>query len=347
MTGSIARLRYSFVVPIYKDAGLADVFCAEFDRVFRAHLRVESIAPFVEVIFVNDGSPDDSGEQLKSVCARWPFARGISLSRNFGQHVALSAGYAHARGELVGSMNVDMQDPPGEVIKLLERFARDDVDIVMGLRRHRKDSWSKRATSVAFHYVLNKLTGYPIPRNMATVRVMNRRFLDAYNALSEKSRFLPGLEAWLGFRRGYVEIEHAERKVGKSSYNFHRRFMMALDSIISFSDLPLRMVALLGMGLALVGLVLTLALVIQKLFFVNLQAGYTSTVAIIVFFGGAQIFVVGLASLYIGRVLKEVQNRPLYVVQERINFETRLPGPDHPQASGRAVAGSSMPGGTQ
>jgi dolichol-phosphate mannosyltransferase len=316
-----ACVRYSVVVPIYKDAELADAFCAELDRVFRGYLRAQDIAPLVEVIFVDDGSPDDSSERLRHVCRNWRFAKAISLSRNFGQHVALSCGYAHATGEFVGSINVDMQDPPSEIVKLLERFRADDVDIVIGMRRRRRDSFFKRMTSVAFHYVLSKLTGYPIPLNMATLRVMNRPFVDAYNSLSEKSRFLPGLEGWLGFRRGYVEIEHAERRVGKSSYNFRRRFMMALDSIISFSDLPLRMVALLGMGVALVGLVLTVALVIQKLFFVNLQAGYTSTVAIIVLFGGIQIFVVGLASLYLGRVLKEVQNRPLYVVRDRVNIE--------------------------
>jgi dolichol-phosphate mannosyltransferase len=327
MTAAITQggsnVRYSLVVPIYRDGTLADAFCAEVERVFRAYLGRAEIATAVEVIFVNDGSNDDSGEQLRRACGRWRFARAINLSRNFGQHVALSCGYAHSRGELVASINVDMQDPPAELVKLIERFGGGDVDIVIGLRRRRRDSLSKRVTSIAFHYVLSKLTGYPIPLNMATVRVMNRRFVDAYYSLSENSRFLPGLEGWLGFRRGYVEIEHAERSVGKSSYNFGRRFMMALDSIISFSDLPLRMVALLGMGIALVGVVLTLALVIQKLFFVNLQAGYTSTVAIIVLFGGAQIFVVGLASLYIGRVLKEVQNRPLYIVQERINFESQ------------------------
>jgi dolichol-phosphate mannosyltransferase len=321
-TRSSARPRYSVVVPIYKDGELADAFCNEFDRLFREHLRTDDISDSIEVIFVNDGSPDDSAEALRRVCAKWRFTKAVMLSRNFGQHVALSCGYEHARGDFVASLNVDMQDPPSELVKLLERAEKGDADIVIGLRRKRRDSLSKRITSVLFHIVLSKLTGYSIPTNMATVRVMNRKFVDAYNSLSEKSRFMPGLEGWLGFRRGYVEIEHAERKVGKSSYNFTKRFLMALDSIISFSDLPLRMVVLLGSCVAFVGLCLTVALVIQKLFFVDLQAGYTSTVAIIVFFGGVQMFVVGLASLYVGRILKEVQNRPLYIVQEKISFES-------------------------
>lgn len=312
---------YSLVVPIYNDGALADAFCGEFDTVFRAYLGTEDIAADVEVIFVNDGSRDDSTSRLREVCAKWPFARAIVLSRNFGQHIALSCGYQHAEGEYVGSINVDMQDPPAELPKLLEAVRSGDYDIVIGLRRRRRDDLFKRLTSQLFHYVLGKLTGYSFPLNMATVRIMNRQFTDAYNDLSEKSRFLPGLEGWLGFRRGYVEIEHADRQVGKSSYNFWKRFLMALDSIISFSDLPLRMVVMMGSAIALAGFVLTLGLVLQKLYFVNFQAGYTSTVAIIVLFGGVQILVVGLASLYVGRILKEVQNRPLYVVQDRVNFD--------------------------
>ena len=313
-------MKFSFIVPIYNDGRLAHAFCVEFERVFKNYLRQADIANTVEVIFVNDGSVDNSAELLRGVCHRWRFTKAINLSRNFGHHIGLSCGYQHARGQYVGSLNVDMQDPPSEVPALLERFKGCDVDIVVGLRRARRDRWFKRASSWLFHYMLGKLTGYPLPLNMATVRVMNRQFTDAYNSFTEKSRFLPGLEGWLGFRRGYVEIEHAERKEGKSSYNFWKRFVMAVDSIVSFSDLPLRMVVFAGSCTAFVGFMLTLGLVVTRLFFADLQPGYTSTVAIVVLFAGVQMLVVGLASLYVGRVLKEVQNRPLYVVQERINF---------------------------
>lgn len=333
----VPRPLYSFVVPIYKDGSLADAFCEEFEKTFRRYLGVDDISRRVELIFVNDGSPDDSAEHLRALCEKRDFVKAISLSRNFGQHTALSCGYEHATGEYVGSINVDMQDPPDQLPVLLDRMKKGDVDIVIGLRKERRDPFFKRFTSLVFHYIISKLTGYPIPLNMATVRVMNRLFVNAYNSLTEKSRFLPGLEGWLGFRRGYVEIEHAERQAGKSSYNFSKRFLMALDSIISFSDLPLRMVVLVGTCIAIVGLALTLLLVIQKLFFVNFQAGYTSTVAIIVLFGGVQMLVVGLASLYVGRILKEVQNRPLYVVQERMNFDCeQSPQSSELQQSGRS-----------
>jgi glycosyltransferase involved in cell wall biosynthesis len=273
-----------------------------------------------EVIFVNDGSADNSAETLRVLCGRYRFIKAVTLSRNFGQHIALSCGYQCARGEYVGSLNVDMQDPPAEILPMLERFSKGDVDIVLGLRRARRSSFVDRLTSRLFHYVLSKLTGYHLPLNMATLRIMNRRFVDAYNALTEKSRFIPGLEYWLGFRRAYVEVTHLERKQGKSSYNFRKRFLMALDSIVSFSDLPLKITVVIGSLIAVSGLLLTLLLIIRKLFFVNFQPGYTSTISIIVFFGGVQILVTGLASLYIGRILKEVQNRPLYIVREKHNF---------------------------
>ena len=324
-----SAMLYSFVVPIYNDGALADSFCAEFDRVFRAYLDREDISDAAEIVFVNDGSSNDSMSHLRDICNKWPFARAINLSRNFGHHVALSCGYRHARGDFVGSLNVDMQDPPAELPALLARFRDGDVDIVIGLRRKRRDALLKRLTSVAYHYVLGKLTGYPIPLNMATVRVMNRTFVDQYNRLTEKARFLPGLEAWLGFRRGYVEIEHKEREAGKPSYTFGKRLVMALDSIVSFSDVPLRLVVVAGSAIALVGFLLTVALVIQKLFFVDLQTGYTSTIAIVVFFGGVQVLVVGLASLYVGRILTEVQNRPLYIVEELINFDDAGSADEH------------------
>ncbi|MBJ6759369.1 glycosyltransferase family 2 protein [Myxococcaceae bacterium JPH2] len=310
-------LRYSFVVPIYNDGELAADFAAEFERVFQRHLGQERIDEHAELIFVDDGSRNASVHVLlNDVLPRFKFVRVIELSRNFGQHIALSCGYQHARGQYVGMLNVDMEDPPDQIPALLAHLERGEADIVHGLYEMRDVTWLNRMTSHAFNSVLNRLTGYAVPQNSATLRIMNRRFVDAYNSLTEKSRYIPGLEFWLGFRHAYQPMRHQRRTRGSSSYNFRRRLRMALETIISFSDLPLKMAAALGMGIALVGLLMVLFLVISKLFFVDYQAGYTSTISITVFLGGVQILVVGLASLYIGRILREVQNRPLYVVRE-------------------------------
>lgn len=317
--GGLAKeeMLYSFVVPIYNDGELAPDFAAEFERVFQKHLGRERIDGRAELIFVDDGSRNQSVRVLvEQVLPRFSFVRVIELSRNFGQHIALSCGYQHARGRYVGMLNVDMEDPPDQIPRLLEVLERGEADIVHGQYQSRDVTWLNKVTSRGFNALLNRLTGYEVPQDSATLRIMNRRFVDAYNALTEKSRYIPGLEFWLGFRHAYVPMRHQRRTRGRSSYNFRRRLRMALETIISFSDLPLKMAAALGMGVALVGLVMALYLVVSKLFFVDYQAGYTSTIAIVVFLGGVQILVVGLASLYIGRILREVQNRPLYVVRE-------------------------------
>lgn len=316
---------YSFVVPIYHDAYLAEEFCQEYLKVFQHHLGVVDISARVELIFVNDGSGDDSVDTLARIPERFPFVRIINLSRNFGQHVALSCGYKHARGRFVGMLNVDMQEHPDQIPLLLRRIETTDCDIVFGLRRHRAGATADSLSSRLFGFVLNKLTGHQVPLNVATLRVMNRRFVDAYNSLHETSRYLPGLESWLGFKRGYVEVDHQERRRGKSSYNFTRRLLMAGDAIISFSDLPLKISVVFGFATVVISFVLALSLAIQRFFFREVLLGYTSTVCLITFLGGAQLSVTGLASLYIGRVLREVQRRPLYLIRNTVNFDTNIP----------------------
>jgi dolichol-phosphate mannosyltransferase len=217
-------------------------------------------------------------------------------------------------------LNVDSQEHPNQIPLLLHHIENTDCDIVFGVRRRRAGAVVERVTSQAFGFVLNKLTGYDVPLNVATLRVMNRRFVDAYNSLCETSRYLPGLESWLGFKRGYVEIAHSARRRGVSSYTFGRRLAMAADAVISFSDLPLKCAVVLGFSAVIISVTLASALMVQRLFFVDIQLGYTSTVCLIVFLGGIQLTVIGMASLYVGRILREVQRRPLYVIRDSVNL---------------------------
>ena len=311
---------YSFVVPIYRDASLAKAFCAEFERVFQAYLATDDISARVELIFVNDDGTAETAQLLREACEAVRFARLINLSRNFGQHVALSCGYDHASGDFVGMLNVDMEDPPDQIPLLLDALQSGAHDIALGVRETRRSPLLDRATSRAFTWILNKATGYDMPLNTATLRVMNRRFVDAYRRLTERSRYLPGLEMWLGFQRIYVPIRHERRAEGTSSYAFGRRLKMAFEAIISFSDLPLRFTVALGAIVAMIGFVLAAYLTFVRVFFVEVQAGYTSTMTAIILVGGVLISVVGLASLYIGRILSEVQGRPVYVIRDSFNI---------------------------
>jgi dolichol-phosphate mannosyltransferase len=315
-------LLISLVVPIYNDGALAEEFCADVEAVFQRELGTQEIENDVEVIFVNDGSRDDSFEMLRDVvCEKFKWARVVDLSRNFGQHVAISAGYRHAKGDYVAYLNVDREDPPDQIPRVLDVIRKGEHDFVGARYKHRDVPFFNRLTSKVFMWVLNRLTGYDVPLDMAALRIMNRRFVDTYNALTEKSRYLPGLESWLGFSRTWVLIDHRKRTRGKSTYNFKRRFMLAFDAIVSFSDLPLRISVVFGMLVALLGLLMTVYLIITKIFFESVAPGWTGTISVIVLLAGAQIFVMGVAGLYIGRILREVQGRPLYVVRATHNIE--------------------------
>jgi dolichol-phosphate mannosyltransferase len=309
-------MKYSFVVPIYNDGALARDFCIELAKTFRSYLGHDDLARDLEVIFVDDGSANDSPALLKAVCDEFAFAKVVLLSRNFGQHIAVSAGYRASSGDYVGMINVDQEDPPAQLPLLLDTLKQGEFDIVGGRHQGRHVSLLTRATSYLFHTTLSRLTGYQTPTNATTMRVMTRRAVDTYNALTEKSRYIPGLEGWLGMRYGWVSTHQQPRKAGKSTYNFRRRLRMGYSSIISFSDFPLRLAVKFGMLVAAAGILLGLALIIQKLTNPAVLLGYTSTFVMIVFLGGVQIAVTGVASLYIGRILAEVQHRPLFVVRE-------------------------------
>jgi dolichol-phosphate mannosyltransferase len=319
----LSDLTYSFVVPIFHDAPLAEPFCTAFEEVFQRYLGADDISDHVELIFVNDDGTPETARVLQQTAERHPFAKILNLSRNFGQHIALSCGYDHAQGEHVGMLNVDMEDPPDQIPLLLDALKSGEHDIALGIRDKRQSPWADRATSRAFTWILNKATGQNTPLNTATLRVMNRRFVDAYRSLTERSRYLPGLEVWLGFQRVYVPIRHARRQQGKSTYSFRRRLRMSFEAIISFSDVPLRFTVALGAAVALIGFLLAAYLPLGKLFFIDFRAGYTSTMTAIVLIGGVLISVVGVASLYIGRILSEVQGRPLYVVRDSFNIQPR------------------------
>lgn len=306
-------MKYSVVVPIYNDGALARDFCLELRRVFSAYLHTDKIAAQLELIFVDDGSRNDSARKLKDLCDELDFVKAVVLSRNFGHHTAVAAGYRAAQGEYVAMLNVDQEDPIRFLPAMLDRIAQGDVDIVGCLRR---PPYRVKFTSAWFHRVMNRLTGYTVPQNAGTLRVLTKRATETFAGLAEHNQYFPGLEMWLGLQYAWIETEHEERRAGRSSYNFRKRLRMAIASVISFSDFPLRYAVKIGMSIAGIGAALGLWLIIQRIFFSTLLPGYTSTLVVILFLGGAQIAVTGFASLYIGRILAEVQRRPLFVVRE-------------------------------
>ena len=304
----------SIVVPIFKDSYLAKPFCAAAAQL-TPHLAAMGILQ-MEVIFVSDGIESDV-PTLMEVCDEFEFAKLISLTRNFGQHIAITCGLNHASGDFICYTDVDMEDPVDQIPVLIEEVVRAGADICVGIRGRKKVSWIRRQTSRLFHMILTKLTKLEVPPNGSTMRIMTRRYLGAYNQINERERYLPGIEAWLGFKTVYKEISQQPRALGESSYSFKRKLRLAVSAILSFSDLPLRIVIRIGFAISALSFLMGAYLIVNKVFFTSYQPGFTTTTTLIMFFGGFQVFVTGITGLYVGRILREVQNRPLYVIREK------------------------------
>lgn len=309
-------MEFSVVTSIYRDGYLARNFCIEIAKIFSVYLGKNQIEDEIEIIFVNDGSPDDSLLLLLELKEEFGFVKVVDLSRNFGQHAALASGFRHAQGRYVLRINVDLQDPPSEIPKLLNEIVSGNYDLVVGRYSERNSPWQTRLTAFLYFETFKFLTGLNVPQLTSPLRIMNRAFISAYNDLTEKSRFPQGLDQWLGFRHKYVEIEHRQRIDGKSSYNFKSRIQLALTGILYFTDRPIKLIGYLGLWLSLMGLLFGLVIVFQKLMGSTFLPGYASIVSIVLIGFGIQIGCIGLLGIYIGRIFTEVQNRPLYVVRE-------------------------------
>lgn len=304
----------SIVTPEYKGEKMVG------ELVRRLQESLEPITDQYEIILVNDASPDHAWLEIERVCRLDPRIKGINLSRNFGQHYAITAGLRYATGQWVVVMDCDLQDRPEEIPSLY-RKAQEGYDIVYARRVTRKDSFFKRMSSAAFHKVYNWLSGLNADKAIANYGIYNRRVIDAYNRMPEKARSFPSLIRYLGFRDTAIDVQHGERGEGKSSYSLRKLIRLSLDVIISNSNKPLRMAVGLGMGMAAVSFLLALYNLISKLVgFIRVE-GFTSTIFSIWFVGGLLLFVMGILGMYIGKIFDQVKGRPLFVVMDLINIE--------------------------
>jgi glycosyltransferase involved in cell wall biosynthesis len=308
---------YSIIVPVYNDGYLAEAFCREVKATFSGYLGRDDISDDVEVIFVNDGSHGETVLKLKEMVARYSFVRLIDLSRNFGQHIAIACGLREACGSIIFRMNIDMQDHPREIPAFIDTMKSEELDLVVGQYLIRKGPWINRVTARLYFHLFKFLTGFQSPQNTSPLRAMSRRFVDAYNSLTERSRFPQGLDQWLGFDQKYVPMEHHERKEGKSTYTFLSRLRLGLEGILYFSNRPLTLIATAGFSLSLLGIALAMYLVIARLLWADLIPGFATLASISLIAFGIQLGCMGIVGLYVSRIFQETQNRPLYIVKAR------------------------------
>jgi len=302
----------SVVVPVYNEA---EVLPALYERL--VHVLGSIGEPF-EIVLVDDGSRDGSWALIEKLHSKDGRVKGIRLSRNFGQHIAITAGIDRALGETVVLMDGDLQDRPEEIPRMLKKMA-EGYDLVYGVRMHRQDGFLKRATSVFFWKAIRKLSGFDIPENQAMLRVMNRKYVEDFRKFTERNRFLGGLFTWLGHNQAAVEVEHGKREGGKSKYNIYRMLKLTFHAITSFSYFPLQVAGMAGLVISSISFLIGIWLILRKLMFGISVAGWASTMVAILFLGGVQLAVLGLIGEYLGRVFTEVQNRPIYLVRETLD----------------------------
>ena len=278
-----------------------------------------------EIICVDDGSRDRTWEILKAQNAKDPRWRCLCFARNFGHQTAVSAGLHFATGDAAVVIDADLQDPPEEISRLLEKW-REGFEVVFATRKQRKDPPLKKFLAWGFYRLLQKMTPLPMARDAGDFCLLDKKVVAVMNALPERSRYLRGLRTWCGFRQTSVEFDRAERAAGVPQYTFKKSFKLAMDGLFSFSAAPLRLATYLGLwvsAFAFFGVLFTLA---QKIFADQFSkiglapgAGFPTIVISVLFLGGVQLICLGILGEYIGRIYEEVKGRPLWILRDSTN----------------------------
>lgn len=303
------HIQYSFVIPVFNEyASLEECFA-------RLQSVMNDLDGPSEVIWVDDGSRDGSWELMRRYRKQDERFKLISLSRNFGHQVAISAGLSYAQGEAVIVLDSDMQDPPEVTPQFIEKW-KAGYDVVYGVRQHRPgESRFKLLTAFLFYRILGKLVDFPLPADVGDFRLIGRPALDAFLSMPENNRFVRGMISWIGFKQTGVPYTRDERKAGETKYPLHKMVKLAWDAVVSFSSLPLRWMMRLGVSLMFCCIGYTVYAVIRHYTGQTVE-GWSSLAILVVFFGGLQLFVVGVLGEYIGRIHVESKKRPLFLIQE-------------------------------
>lgn len=313
---SAADPELSIVIPIYNEEQNIDYL---FERL---ELTLDRIGLSYEVICINDGSRDRTLEKLVEHHQRNSRIKVINLSRNFGKELALTAGINFANGLAVIPMDADLQDPPELIENLIEKW-REGFDVVYATRRTRQgETWLKRLTANAFYRVIGQMSAITIPCDTGDFRLLDRRVVTALKQLPERTRFMKGLFAWVGFRQTAIYYDRDRRYQGKTKWNYWRLWNFAVDGITSFSLAPLKIWSYIGIILSCIAFSYALFLVLRTLIFGVDVPGYASLMVVLLFLGGMQLVTLGIIGEYLGRVYEEVKGRPLYLIRETYGIST-------------------------
>jgi polyisoprenyl-phosphate glycosyltransferase len=330
--GSGRRFRLSLIVPIFNEEAVLESF-------FRRVLPVaEQATSDYEIICVDDGSSDGSMVKLARARLNNPRVKIVNLSRNFGKEAALTAGLAYARGDAVIPLDVDLQDPPELIPQLVAKW-REGYDHVVAVRDDRRcDSLAKRGTAHLFYQAIQRLSDVPIPAHAGDFRLLDRKVVDALKLLPERTRFMKGMFAWVGFRQATITYAREPRAAGSSKWRYWKLWNFALDGLLSSTTLPLRVWTYFGLLIAFVAITYMLVVVSRTLLFGVDVPGYASLAAMLLFFSGINLVGLGTIGEYLGRVFIEVKQRPTFLVSRAIGFDpTPLRWPPFDEADAMAM----------
>lgn len=309
----MSKIVISVVVPLYKCSNAISELCQ------RLHKNLSQISEAYEIILVNDASPQNDWEMVLVETELDGRTKGINLSRNFGQHYAITAGLSHAKGEWIVVMDGDLQDQPEEIANFYKK-AKEGFDIVLARRTERQDGFFKRKTSKWFYKTLAYLTDTEQNAEIANFGIYHKKVTDAILSMRDKTRYFPTMVKWVGFSRTELIVKHANRKDGKSGYSLAALIRLALNTILSFSDKPLRLTVQLGVLISSLSFLFAIITLYKALVGDISVMGYSSLIISIWFLSGVIITLLGMLGLYIGRIFEQVKNRPVFIVSEKINF---------------------------
>lgn len=312
--------KYSFIVPIYNEEETIEEMYRRISQV------MNQMDGSVELCLVNDGSRDRSLKMMRELHQKDPRVVYLSLARNFGHQIAVTAGLNHVRGQVVVILDADLQDPPELIMEMVELW-RQGYHIVYAQRiKRRQEGWFKRFTAYAFYRILKQLADVDIPTDTGDFCLLDRQVVDVLNAMPERNRYIRGLRSWVGFNQTAVRFERDPRFAGDVKYTFRKSFALAINGIVSFSKVPLRMSTYLGMLAAVVSLLMCLLVLYWRIFTSHSPlTGITIILIAIFFLGAVQLVSIGILGEYIGRIYEEVKQRPLYTLSEVSGFEQKYP----------------------
>ena len=269
-----------------------------------------------EFFFVNDGSRDNTLEIIKSYAKKDTRVSYLNFSRNFGKEIAMIAGLDHVSGDATVIIDADLQDPPELIPEMIEWWEKGYDDVYARRSSRLGESWFKKVTSKVFYKTLQSVTRIPIQKDTGDFRLLDRRAVEALKQIRESQRYTKGYFSWIGFNKKEITYKRDPRVAGHSKWNYFKLFDLAIEGIVSFSIAPLRIATGLGVVVAFATFIYLLYIVLRTILFGTDLAGYPSTMAVILFLGGAQLFSIGIIGEYVGRIFNETKARPLYLIEE-------------------------------